>query len=326
MNEIEQEQNTTVKLYREFFIKAENEVKQQLAQLKNSDFCHNCKKCCKIRYSEFSPEEIRELGYEEFLKTFLPLGAEKENDIVDLKTNHYEAFHTDMEYAQKVINSNEDKAIWFYGCKYYQTGVCKKGKEKPLYCSAYPQTAFTILHDNCGFCEWQKLSLDKLKNDMSKDILERIQKISEYKNSFSCACCATCCKLACSEFSYEELKEKAENGDNFATQFTSVFVPYENEEDAYKYYQEYIDYLYSKLPEGEKVYFYYCPKNKDNLCTDYENRPQICREFPTNPLMILPKICGYKEWQEETHTTTLLLHALVEIVDFYIKRLSELVK
>ncbi|MCQ2958219.1 MAG: hypothetical protein MJ180_04885, partial [Candidatus Gastranaerophilales bacterium] len=177
MNEIEQEQNTTVKLYREFFIQAESEVKKQLATIKNTSFCNNCKKCCKIRYSEFSPEELKKLGYDEFLKTFLPLGAEKENDVVDMQTNHFEAFRTDLEYAQKVID-NTEKDCWFYGCKYYQTGICKKGKDKPLYCSSYPQTAYSVLHDECGYKEWQRHALDKLKNEMSKDILERIQNIA----------------------------------------------------------------------------------------------------------------------------------------------------
>ena len=257
------------------------------------------------------------------MKTFLPLGAKDEYSTVDFQTNQFEAFKTDIYYAQKIINlSNED--IWFYGCKYYQTGVCKKGQEKPSYCSAYPNTAYNILHDGCGYKKWQIECLNKLKNDISKDILIKINEISEYKKEFSCSCCATCCKLACSEFSYAELLEKANNGDNFATQFTSVFIPYKSEEEAYKAYPDYIDYLKETLPEGEKTYFYYCPKNKNNLCTDYENRPNICREFPTNPLMILPKTCGYKEWREETHTQTLLLHALVEIVDFYIKRIESL--
>lgn len=324
MNNIKREQTTTVKIYREFFTKAEAEVKKQLAALKSPSYCNNCRKCCKIRYSEFSPDELKELGYDEFLKIFLPLGAEDEYSVVDFQTNQYEAFKTDAEYAQNIID-NTDKDIWFYGCKYYQTGVCKKGKEKPQYCSAYPMTAYSILHDGCGYKKWQKDCLLKLKNEMAKDILEKIKQIDAYRDTFSCACCGTCCKLASSEFSYDELKEKAKNGDNFAQQFTSVFVPYENEEEVYQIYVEYVDYVKETLPKGEKTYFYHCPKVKDNLCTDYENRPQICREFPTNPLMLLPKTCGFNAWKEETHTATLLLHALVEIVDFYIKKLERIV-
>jgi len=323
MSEIGQEQQKNIKIYREFFLKAEQEVKKQLAELKNSSMCYNCKKCCKIQYSEFSPEELKKLGEEEFLQLFLPLGANTDKDTVSLQENQMEAFRIDIDYAQAAIAST-DRDCWFYTCKYYQTGVCKKSKDKPIYCTNYPQSAYSILHKNCGYKHWQLKALHKLEDEMAKDILERINNIAEYKKSFNCSCCATCCKLACSEFSYDELLEKAKNGDKFATQFTSVFIPYEKEEDAYKYYSEYIEYLKETLGSEEKTYFYYCPKNKDNLCTDYENRPDICREFPTNPLMILPKTCGYKAWQEETHTSTLLLHALVEIVDFYIKKIRNI--
>ena len=59
MNNIKKEQNTTVKIYREFFIKAEAEIRKQLLALKSASYCKNCRKCCKIRYSEFSPEELR---------------------------------------------------------------------------------------------------------------------------------------------------------------------------------------------------------------------------------------------------------------------------
>lgn len=318
MNEISKEQQKNLKIYREFFEKAEVEVKKQLAELKDSSLCENCRQCCKIRYSEFSPAELKKIGYGEFLETFIPLS-------INFADNHKEALILDKDYAEKVLE-NTNRNCWFYTCKNYKNNECLAGKEKPLYCTHYPQTAYTVLHNGCGFKQWQIKALNKLEKEMAKDILERIQAISEYKKSFNCACCATCCKLACSEFSYEELKEKAKNGDKFAIQFTSVFVPYSDEKEAYKYYSEYIDYLRETLGKDEKTYFYYCPKNKENLCTDYENRPDICREFPTNPLMILPKICGYKAWQEETHTPTLLLHALVEIVDFYIKKIKKILE
>ncbi len=325
MNNIQKEQDTTVKIYREFFVHAEAEIKKQLNSLKDSKYCTNCRNCCKIRYLEFSPQELKKQGKNEFLQIFLPLGAKNENDLVDLRTNQLEAINVDKEYVLRVIeNSSQD--CWFYTCKYYQNGSCKKAMEKPFYCYSYPLNICNVLHKNCGFIQWQKTALSKLENEIAKDIWERIQNISKYKQEFSCSCCATCCKLACSEFSYEKLKEKAQNGDKFAKQFTSIFLPYKNEKDAYKIYGEYIDYLRETLGENEKVYFYYCPKNKNNLCTDYENRPEICKEFPTNPLMILPKSCGYKAWQEETHTATLLLHALVEIVDFYMKKLKKQIK
>ena len=321
MNDIKKEQTTTIKIYREFFAKAQAEVKKQLAIIKTPSFCNGCHQCCKIRYTELSPEELKNSEYNDFLETFVPLGISNEAEI-SLEKNHQMALKIDKYYVEKVIK-NSDKDCWFYTCKYLQDNKCQKGKEKPLYCNSYPQSAYLILHKDCGFKTWQEQGLKKLENEMAKDILEKIKNIDEYKNTFSCGCCATCCKIASSEFSYEELKEKAQKGDNFAKQFTSVFIPYEDENEARKYYGEYIDYLHETLGPNEKVYFYHCPKNKDNLCSDYENRPEICKEFPTNPLMVLPKCCAYKPWQEETHTATLLLHALVEIVDFYIKKIKQ---
>lgn len=170
--------------------------------------------------------------------------------------------------------------------------------------------------------KWQIACLELLNNNISKEVYRKLQEILAYRQVFKCQGCATCCKLACSEFSPEELKEKAKNGDKFATQFTSIFVPYANAEEASEIYPEYIELLKEKV--DEKVYFYHCPKlNSDNRCSDYENRPQICRDFPDNPLAVLPVKCGYRDWKDETNPIALMLHSMVEIIDFYKEKLKE---
>lgn len=164
--------------------------------------------------------------------------------------------------------------------------------------------------------QWQNEVLDMLENDVSKEVYRKFQEILAYRNQFHCTGCATCCNLACSEFSPEELKLKAENGDNFAKQFISIFIPYESKEEARKIYPEYIQMLEEN--KEDNVYFYHCPKlTEDKRCSDYENRPQICRDFPDNPLSILPKSCGYKKWKEEIEPVTLMLHSMIEIVQYY---------
>ncbi len=161
-----------------------------------------------------------------------------------------------------------------------------------------------------------------LNEDILKEIYEQKLKILESRKKISCTGCAACCKLACSEFSYDELKQKAQNGDNFATQFISVFVPYDTEVEAEKIYPEYFELLKNKA-EDEKVYFYHCPKvTEDNRCPDYENRPQICRDFPDNPIGFLPKTCGYTKWKEEVEEQSLKLHSLLEIIEFYKSKIS----
>lgn len=156
-----------------------------------------------------------------------------------------------------------------------------------------------------------------LYESVPQDIYKKWQQMLNYRDNFKCIGCATCCKLACSEFSYEELKQKAQNGDNFATQFIGIFIPYENEDEPRKIYPEYFELLHEKL-EGEKVYFYHCPKlTEENRCSDYENRPNICRDFPDNPLSLLPSACGFACWKTEVEPTALMLHSMLEIVGFY---------
>ncbi|MDD3238469.1 MAG: YkgJ family cysteine cluster protein [Candidatus Gastranaerophilales bacterium] len=183
---------------------------------------------------------------------------------------------------------------------------------------------FAKLPPECSYKEWQKEALSKLKNEISRDIYVRLQQILAYREDFHCEKCALCCNFACSEFSPSELKQKADNGDKFATQFLSVFIPYENIDEAKKIYPEYVSLLEAKYGDTESVYFYHCPKlSENNLCNDYENRPDVCRDFPNNPLAILPDSCGFKPWKDEIEVIALSLHALLEIVEYYIEKIEK---
>ena len=165
--------------------------------------------------------------------------------------------------------------------------------------------------------KWQIAVLDMFENDISHEIYRKWNEILAFRQNFSCKGCATCCNLACSEFSPEQLKKKAKNGDRFAAQFISIFIPYNTKEEAKKIYPEYIKLVEDTL-EDENVYFYHCPKLNDcNRCSDYENRPQICRVFPDNPLSILPESCGYYEWRLQVEPVALMLHSMMEIIDYY---------
>lgn len=163
-----------------------------------------------------------------------------------------------------------------------------------------------------------------LDEEALNEAYKRQLKVLENRKNYACSGCASCCKLACSEFSPQELEQKAQNGDNFANQFISVFVPYEKEEDARKIYPEYFELL-KKEKADVGVYFYHCPKvTVDNRCPDYDNRPQICKDFPDNPIGFLPKACGYKKWKEDSEQEALEVHALLEIIDFYKEKIKEI--
>lgn len=173
-----------------------------------------------------------------------------------------------------------------------------------------------------GF-KWQERVLDMFENDISKEIFRKWNEILKYRENFHCKSCATCCNLACSEFSYDQLKEKAKHGDKFASQFTKIFIPYNSRQEAQNVYPEYIKML-DDAKETD-VYFYHCPKLNDcNKCSDYENRPQICRDFPDNPLSILPESCGFYQWRQEVEPVALMLHSMVEIIDYYKQKIPSL--
>lgn len=162
-----------------------------------------------------------------------------------------------------------------------------------------------------------------LNEEIVKEVYEKRVEMLDKRKNYSCSGCASCCKLACSEFSYSELVQKVKEGDNFSSQFLSVFVPYQSQEEARDVYPEYFELLKTKVG-GENTYFYHCPKvTKNNRCPDYDNRPQICRDFPDNPIGFLPKNCGFSKWREDEEFTALRIHAIIEIVEFYKKKIKE---
>jgi Fe-S-cluster containining protein len=169
--------------------------------------------------------------------------------------------------------------------------------------------------------KWQAAALDMFENDIAREVNRKWKEILAYRENFSCVGCGTCCRLACSEFSPETLKQKAQQGDNFATQFTNTFVPYQTREQAREVYPEYLELLKDTL--DEEVNFYHCPKLTTGLrCSDYENRAQICRDFPDNPLSILPTNCGFYPWREEVQPVALMLHATLEIINYYKEKIE----
>ena len=70
--------------------------------------------------------------------------------------------------------------------------------------------------------KWQAATIEMFEKDISKEIYRKWQEILKFRENFEWKGCATCCNLACSEFSPEELKKRAKNGDKFAKQFISI--------------------------------------------------------------------------------------------------------
>lgn len=188
-------------------------------------------------------------------------------------------------------------------------------------CKIEKKDIFAPYPPGCKYRDWQLQALTYLAGDYRQKLKAVYKSIMDKKSEYSCCRCASCCKLATSPYSYEQLKQKALRGDKFSKDFVSVFVPYKTEEDAKAANPEYFELL-NKLVEDEKIYYYYCPKLNGNLCSDYENRPDVCKDFPHNPLKLLPSKCSFNAWKNEVAHDAMLLKAKVDIIDFYGSKLK----
>lgn len=233
-----------------------------------------------------------------------------QNEIINTRKIYRELFNNARSAIERQIDSLKKASL----CNHCKQG-CDIDFNKITVLQKFP--------DGCRYKFWQESVLNLLENQISKDIYERIQIIEKRRQTYSCACCSSCCKLASSEYSFEELKQRAKNGDVFSKEFISVFVPYDSVDTAQKLYTDYVKLLREHFKDNE-LYFYYCPKLGPNgLCTDYENRPNICRDFPNNPLVALPLKCSYNEWKQEVEITALTLHALIDIIGYYKQKINE---
>ena len=187
-------------------------------------------------------------------------------------------------------------------------------------CKIDKKDIFAQYPPKCKYRDWQIQALAFLAGDYKQKLKNSYKVLMQKREDYSCNKCGACCKLATSEYSYTQLKQRAQRGDKFAADFVSVFVPYETEDEAKKVNPEYFELL-NKLVD-DKVYYYHCPKVKDNLCTDYENRPSICKNFPHNPLKLLPSECSYNAWKDAVGLEAMLLKAKVDILDFYKEKLQ----
>ena len=226
----------------------------------------------------------------------------------EIKNNYEQIFIEAAESIRKDLDEIKPKDA----CKDCLKKDCNLTK-KDIF-SAYPQ--------GCKLREWQMQAITYLSGDYKTKLKAAYKAIMDKKDNYECNRCGACCKLAVSEYSYTQLKQRAMRGDKFSEDFVSVFVPYETEEEAKAVNPEYFELL-NVLVSEEKIYYYHCPKiDENNLCTIYEDRPNICKDFPHNPLKLLPSECSFNEWKNEVAHQSMLLKAKTDIIDFYKERLG----
>ena len=225
----------------------------------------------------------------------------------NLKDNYQQIFIEAAESIRKEIEAFKPQNP----CTLCQVKNCKIDKKD----------IFTDYPVGCSYRDWQKQVLNFLVGDYRQKLKTTYKMIMDKKNEFTCTQCGNCCRLATSEFSYEQLKQRAARGDKFSKDFVSVFIPYKSEDDAKKANPEYFELL-NEISEEQRVYYYYCPKLEKNLCSDYENRPDICKDFPHNPLKLLPSTCSFNGWRKTISKQSMLLKAKTDIIEFYKNKLG----
>lgn len=193
-------------------------------------------------------------------------------------------------------------------------------------------------HPNCLWDEARRKALNYLELDLGQAIVGELASIKAKRDEVSCGQTGACCRLASSQFSWQELCQKAAAGDDFAQQFTSVFLPYASTEAARLAFATVVDEVLAyashqassqptaKNQSGQAVYFYHCPYiGANNACTLYgtPKRPAICQSYPETPLGFIHKHCAWRPWQQTHHKQTLHLHATVEQARFLSGLLKE---
>ena len=68
---------------------------------------------------------------------------------------------------------------------------------------------FTEFPPDSNGRKWQNEFLEILENKISKEIYLQFQEILKERKDYKCLGCATCCNLACSEYSPQELQKRA---------------------------------------------------------------------------------------------------------------------
>ncbi len=187
----------------------------------------------------------------------------------------------------------------------------------------YREVFVSVLNAMQG--EINGLKHEEIKNYLDVEVEKHIQfqrnLVVERRKNFNCGMCGACCRLAISEFSPTQLLEKASRGDKFAKEYISTFSPYDKDEDAEKEFPLYVQLL---KESGEKVYYYHCKKvTEDNKCSDYENRPSICRDYPDNPIQMLHPTCSFIGWHESIQKIVLTIRAMSEIREHFRKEFEK---
>lgn len=119
-----------------------------------------------------------------------------------------------------------------------------------------------------------------------------------------CHMCGKCCKAITTPYSYEELVELANQGQEEAKVFVEIFQRYNSVDEARAAVPDHVENILNQLRKNNpnldesKVTFYHCPHlTEENKCAIHPTRPDCCRRAPRNGWSLFPPGCGFKGWQ-----------------------------
>lgn len=128
-----------------------------------------------------------------------------------------------------------------------------------------------------------------------------MNKFIESRPQRLCLMCGRCCRVVTTPIPYDKIILFANEGDEESRDFLNIFESYPSIDAARKVHPEVVDNILAVLEKSgkstEEVTFYKCKYLLDNnSCEKYENRPELCKRFPSSPWAVVPPGCGYEGW------------------------------
>ena len=124
----------------------------------------------------------------------------------NLKNNYEQIFIEAAESIRREVNKFKPENP----CTF-----CSKKKE----CKIEEADVFSPYPANCSYREWQMQIITYLCGDYRQKLKAAYKAIMDKKCEYSCNQCGDCCRLATSEYSYNQLKQRAMRGDKFSADF-----------------------------------------------------------------------------------------------------------
>lgn len=121
-----------------------------------------------------------------------------------------------------------------------------------------------------------------------------------------CKMTGQCCRMASPSFPAIKLLKKAADGESFARDFFNIFKPYDSIEEAKLISPGLVERALTQAKKSsvfdsvDQVVFFKCLFiGEDNKCMIYEDRPQLCRDYPDTPFLVMAPGCAFEGWSKD---------------------------